>query len=88
MARLNSSLIMAALFASLLFVQQGYNDPRVPRSEAEQIVKAVRSRGKDVWYLLGTNEGHGFAKKENRDYATAATALFFQQKLLEPVKTN
>jgi len=71
-----------------LFVQQGYNDPRVPRSEAEQIVKAVRARGKDVWYLLGMNEGHGFAKKENRDYAVAATALFFQQKLLEPIKTN
>jgi len=61
---------------------------RVPRSEAEQIVKAVRSRGKDVWYLLGLNEGHGFAKKENRDYAIAAIALFFQQKLLEPIKTN
>jgi len=34
------------------------------------------------------NEGHGFAKKENRDYATAAIALFLQQKLLEPMKTN
>jgi len=41
-----------------------------------------------VWYLLGLNEGHGFAKKENRDYAIAAIALFFQQKLLEPIKTN
>jgi dipeptidyl aminopeptidase/acylaminoacyl peptidase len=71
-----------------LFVQQGYNDPRVPRSEAEQIVKAVRRRGKDVWYLLALNEGHGFQKKENRDYATAAIALFFHQKLLERLKTN
>ena len=83
-----SPLLSVQKIEAELFVQQGYNDPRVPRSEAEQIVKAVRSRGKDVWYLLGTNEGHGFAKKENRDYATAATALFFQQKLLEPVKTN
>ena len=65
-----------------LFVQQGKNDPRVPQSEAEQIVQAVRERGRDVWYLLGLNEGHGFQKKENRDYATAATALFLQQKLL------
>ena len=69
-----------------LFVQQGHNDPRVPQSEAEQIVKAVRGRGKDVWYLLGLNEGHGFQKKENRDYATAATALFFQQKLAATVQ--
>jgi fermentation-respiration switch protein FrsA (DUF1100 family) len=83
-----SPLLSVQKIEAELFVQQGYNDPRVPRSEAEQIVKAVRARGKDVWYLLGMNEGHGFAKKENRDYATAATVLFFQRKLLEPVKTN
>ncbi|HYS09727.1 MAG TPA: alpha/beta fold hydrolase [Myxococcales bacterium] len=83
-----SPLLSVQKIDAELFVQQGYNDPRVPRSEAEQIVKAVRARGKDVWYLLGMNEGHGFAKKENRDYAVAATALFFQQKLLEPIKTN
>jgi dipeptidyl aminopeptidase/acylaminoacyl peptidase len=65
-----------------LFVVQGKNDPRVPQSEAEQIVQAVRKRGKDVWYLLGLNEGHGFQKKENRDYLTPAIALFWQQKLL------
>lgn len=67
-----------------LFVVQGKNDPRVPQSEAEQIVQAVRARGKDVWYLLGLNEGHGFQKKENRDYLTAAVLLFLQQKLLGP----
>jgi len=83
-----SPLLSVEKIQAELFVQQGYNDPRVPRSEAEQIVKAVRGRGKDVWYLVGMNEGHGFQKKENRDYATAAIALFFQQKLLEPVKTN
>jgi dipeptidyl aminopeptidase/acylaminoacyl peptidase len=83
-----SPLLSVDKIQAELFVVQGYNDPRVPRSEAEQIVKAVRARGKDVWYLLGMNEGHGFAKKENRDYSTAATALFFQQKLLEPVKNN
>jgi dipeptidyl aminopeptidase/acylaminoacyl peptidase len=71
-----------------LFVQQGKNDPRVPQSEAEQIVQAVRARGKDVWYLLGLNEGHGFQKKENREYATAATAFFLQQKLLAAPRTN
>jgi len=71
-----------------LFVQQGKNDPRVPQSEAEQIVQAVRARGKDVWYLLGLNEGHGFQKKENRDYAAAATVFFLQQKLLATPVTS
>jgi len=50
-----------------LLVIQGKNDPRVPQSEAEQIVQALRARGKDAPYLLGVNEGHGFQKKENRD---------------------
>jgi len=66
---------------ALLFVQQGKNDPRVPQSEAEQIVQAVRGKGKEVWYLLALNEGHGFGKKENRDHASLATALFLQRAL-------
>jgi dipeptidyl aminopeptidase/acylaminoacyl peptidase len=70
-----------------LFVQQGKNDPRVPQSEAEQIVAAVRKRHQgdpdSCWYLLGTNEGHGFARKDNRDYALAATVLFLQKHLVE-----
>jgi len=67
-----------------LFVQQGRNDPRVPQSEAEQIVKAVRAKGREVWYLLALDEGHGFGKKENRDYAVAALALFLERTLLGP----
>jgi dipeptidyl aminopeptidase/acylaminoacyl peptidase len=66
-----------------MFVQQGHNDPRVPQSEAEQIVTALRKRGRDAWYLLALNDGHGFQKKENRDLATLATVLFFQQTLLK-----
>ncbi len=65
-----------------LFVVQGKNDPRVPQSEAEQIVKAVRAKGKEVWYLLALDEGHGFQKKENRDVMTAAIALFLERQLL------
>ncbi|MEJ5246079.1 MAG: S9 family peptidase, partial [Bacteroidota bacterium] len=42
-----------------LFVIQGLNDPRVPTSEAEQIVAKVRQNGGDVWYLLAKDEGHG-----------------------------
>jgi dipeptidyl aminopeptidase/acylaminoacyl peptidase len=64
-------------------VQQGKNDPRVPQSEAEQIVKAVRANGRNCWYLLGLNEGHGFVKKENRDYALVATVQFLRDTLLK-----
>lgn len=70
-----------ALRAPLLVIQ-GKNDPRVPQSEAEQIVQAVREKGKEVWYLLALDEGHGFQKKENRDVSTAATALFLEKQLL------
>ncbi len=77
-----SPLLSVDKIEAELFVIQGKNDPRVPQSEAEQIVQAVRKRGKDAWYLLGLNEGHGFQKKENRDFQTAAIGLFFQQKLL------
>ena len=47
-----SPLNNAAKITSPLFVAQGRNDPRVPWTEAEQIVKAVRSNGQPVWYLL------------------------------------
>jgi dipeptidyl aminopeptidase/acylaminoacyl peptidase len=66
-----------------LFVVQGKNDPRVPVTEAEQIVKEVRKNGGDVWYLLATDEGHGFRKKDNRDHYEAAVSLFYQKYLLQ-----
>ncbi|MBZ4413867.1 prolyl oligopeptidase family serine peptidase [Myxococcus sp. XM-1-1-1] len=67
-----------------LFVQQGANDPRVPQSEAEQIVQAVRQRAPDVWYMLATDEGHGFQKKPTRDYAQMTTMMFFEKHLGAP----
>jgi dipeptidyl aminopeptidase/acylaminoacyl peptidase len=73
-----SPLNNAGQIRSPLFVAQGYNDPRVPFTESEQIVRAVRGKGVDVWYLLAMDEGHGFGKKQNRDYFSAATILFFQ----------
>ena len=67
-----------------LFVVQGANDPRVPKSEADQLVKGLRSQGNQVWYLVGENEGHGFSKKENQDYQFWASLLFWQDTLLKP----
>lgn len=51
----------------------------MPYTESEQIVRKVRSNGGEVWYLLAMDEGHGFAKKTNRDYFQAATVMFFRQ---------
>ncbi len=65
-----------------LFVVQGLNDPRVPASEAEQIVAEVRDNGGNVWYLLAKDEGHGFSKKTNRDYYIYSVVLFFRKFLL------
>ncbi len=78
-----SPLRNAAKIRSRLFVAQGKNDPRVPWTEAEQIVDAVSKTGATPWYLLFDDEGHGFRKKANVDYFTAATMLFWQQTLLE-----
>src|SRR4029079_15269474 len=69
-----------------LFVVQGANDPRVPASEAEQMVSTVRGNGQDVWYLLAKDEGHGFAKKKNRDFLLYAEVLFVKQPLLGDTK--
>ncbi len=65
-----------------LFVVQGQNDPRVPASEAEQMVRTVRGQGVPVWYLLAKDEGHGFAKKKNQDFLFYSSILFIQQYLL------
>ena len=77
-----SPLRNAARIRAPLFVAQGKNDPRVPYTEAEQIVQAVRNNDQPVWYLLFDDEGHGFRKKANADYYNAATILFWQQHLL------
>lgn len=77
-----SPLTRVAEITKPMFVVTGGNDPRVPASEADQIVKAIRDRGGVAWHLLGKNEGHGFAKKENVDYQFWASLMFWKQNLL------
>jgi dipeptidyl aminopeptidase/acylaminoacyl peptidase len=65
-----------------LFVVQGGNDPRVPRTEAEQIVARVKQNGSPVWYLMAKDEGHGFRKKNNVDFQFYSTVEFVRRFLL------
>ena len=83
-----SPLTRAGEIKKPLFVIQGRNDPRVPASEAEQIVATLQQRGTPVWYLEGKDEGHGFQKKRNQDYQMYATILFMQTYLLDGMAAN
>ena len=60
-------------------IVQGQNDPRVPVTESEQMVGKIRANGGEVWYLLGLNEGHGFAKRDNTDYYQWVVAMFLEK---------
>jgi dipeptidyl aminopeptidase/acylaminoacyl peptidase len=66
-----------------LLVVAGKNDPRVPVSESDQIVAALKQQGTPVWYVLAKDEGHGFQKKANQDYQFYATVEFLQEFLLQ-----
>ncbi len=64
-----------------LLIAQGANDPRVKQSESEQIVAAMEERGIDHEYLLYPDEGHGFAKPENRLHFYARAEQFLAKHL-------
>ncbi len=81
-----SPLVRASEIPIPLMVVTGENDPRVPASEADQIVSAVRANGRPAWHLLAQNEGHGFRKKANADYQFWASLLFWQKYLLDETK--
>ncbi|WP_291321380.1 S9 family peptidase [Desulfonatronospira sp.] len=61
-----SPLFSADEIKAPLLVAQGANDPRVPKQESDQIVAALRDREQVVQYLVAPDEGHGFARRENR----------------------
>jgi dipeptidyl aminopeptidase/acylaminoacyl peptidase len=70
-------------FTKPIFVVSGANDPRVPKSEADQIVAQLKQQGTPAWYLVGKDEGHGFQKKKNQDFQFYATVQFIRDYLLK-----
>ena len=78
-----SPLTNAARINKPLLVVQGLNDPRVPASESQQMVAKIRARGGEVWYLAAKDEGHGFRKKQNRDFNQKTVVTFLERQLGE-----
>jgi len=64
-----------------LLIGQGANDPRVKQAEADQIVKAMKQKNIPVTYVLYPDEGHGFARPENRMSFNGVTEAFLAQHL-------
>src|SRR5262249_21089133 len=65
-----------------LFVIAGQKEPKGPATESGQMGEVVRKNGTPAWWLLGKDEGHGFAKKKNRDFQFYATVEFVKEYLL------
>jgi dipeptidyl aminopeptidase/acylaminoacyl peptidase len=62
-----------------MLVMQGANDPRVPKSESDQVVAGIRANGVDAWYVVYADEGHGFLKKHNNDLRREVETVFLQR---------
>jgi len=67
-----------AKIAAPLFVYSGQNDPRVPRSESDSIVVALRTRGVPVEYMVAANEGHTVDRRETKIELLTRTARFLE----------
>ncbi|MEW6736454.1 MAG: prolyl oligopeptidase family serine peptidase [Acidobacteriota bacterium] len=61
----------------------GKNDPNTPPSESEQMLAQVKKNGTPIWYMMANDEGHGYTKKKNLDFAIYATILLVKQYLLQ-----
>lgn len=83
-----SPLTRAGAIRRPLLIAQGANDPRVKQAESEQIVAAMRARQLPVTYVLYPDEGHGFARPQNRISFYAIAEGFLQKCLggrVEPI---
>ncbi len=78
-----SPLKNAAKVTKPLFIVQGRNDPRVPYTEAVQMVEQLKKQKTPVWFLMAKDEGHGFVKRENADFQFYAEIEFLKQTLLK-----
>jgi dipeptidyl aminopeptidase/acylaminoacyl peptidase len=76
-----SPLFSARNITAPLLVVQGANDPRVKKAESDQIVIALRTLGRDVEYIVAPDEGHGFARVENRLAFAVAMEKFLAKHL-------
>jgi dipeptidyl aminopeptidase/acylaminoacyl peptidase len=76
-----SPVLAADKIVDPLFVYAGANDPRVPRSESDLIVKALRARKVPVEYMVANNEGHSLAHRENQIEFYARAARFLETHL-------
>lgn len=62
-----------------MLIIQGANDPRVVKAESDQIVEALRAKGRDVEYIVFEDEGHGITKKANEKVAYARMVEFLDR---------
>jgi dipeptidyl aminopeptidase/acylaminoacyl peptidase len=62
-----------------MLVMQGANDPRVPKSESDQVVERLRRGGVETWYVVFADEGHGFLKKHNNDLRREVETVFLRR---------
>ncbi|MBI1827141.1 MAG: S9 family peptidase [Planctomycetes bacterium] len=76
-----SPLTFADRIKKPLLIGQGANDPRVKQAEADQIVNAMKSKSIPVTYVLYPDEGHGFARPENRMSFNAVAEAFLAEHL-------
>ncbi|MEQ1754522.1 MAG: S9 family peptidase [Micropepsaceae bacterium] len=86
-----SPLFQARRIQRPLLIGQGANDPRVTQKESDQIVSAMKRKNLPVTYVLYSDEGHGFARAQNRLSFNAITEAFLAQCLAgraEPVGTD
>ncbi|MCL2928294.1 MAG: S9 family peptidase [Trichodesmium sp. MAG_R01] len=79
--RSRSPLFFVDKIQKPLLIGQGANDPRVKESESEQIFQAMKDAGKPVEYVLYEDEGHGFARPENRLHFYAIAEEFLAKYL-------
>jgi dipeptidyl aminopeptidase/acylaminoacyl peptidase len=79
----NANKIRAPLFLAI-----GANDPYTSAEECRSMVRAVRNNGIPAWFLMATNEGHGFMDVRNYDYVLLSKALFVQLFLLKSEAVN